>query len=161
MKKQVRIFTLAVAVALAASMLTACQSSERETYFEENSKGEIVDSELLEKIEQEAEQLNTHILGDYKQPTVSGGQRSDITLSDKYAYVFWFMGDMGYIKVDLQTGEAIPLCDVAGCTHDYNQFPECINNSFWLNPTPVGDSIWRTDENKLVEETQDGETWKN
>ena len=150
---------LSVLLALTLALgMTACQSKGKETYFEENSAGEIVDSALLEKIEQESEPLNTHIIGDYKQHTVSGGQRNDITLSDKYAYVFWFMGHMGYIKVDLQTGEAIPLCDVAGCTHDYNQFPGCINNSFWQNPTPVGDSIWRTDENKLIEETNDGET---
>ncbi len=153
MKKAIAIFT---ALSLALGM-TACQSSERETYFEENSAGEIVDSSLLEKIEQDAQPLNTHISGDFKQHTVSGGQTSNITLSDKYAYIFWFMGDMGYIKVDLQTGEAIPLCDVAGCTHDYNQFPGCVNNSYWLDPTAVGDAIWHTEENKLLE-SKDGET---
>ena len=57
MKKLRRILGLSVAAALAASMLTACQSSERETYFEENSAGEIVDSALLEKIEQESQPL--------------------------------------------------------------------------------------------------------
>ncbi len=145
-----RIVCMLTAVMLSVSLLTACQSKEKETYFEENSKGEIVDSSLLEKIEQDAQPLNTHISGDFKQHTVSGGQTSNITLSDKYAYIFWFMGDMGYIKVDLQTGEAIPLCDVAGCTHDPNDFPDCINNRVLCNDTAVGDELWYNDSNKLI-----------
>lgn len=153
MKNSARILSLAVAAALSASMLSACQSSERQTYFEENSAGEIVDSALLDKIAQESQPLNS-VIGDHINYGQQGGA---MAMSDKYVYIFWFMGDMGYIKVDLQTGEAIPLCEVAGCTHDYNLFPNCINNSLWDNVRPVGDALWHTEENKLLE-TKDGET---
>ena len=153
MKKVSRILCMAVAAALSASMLSACQSKEKQTYFEENSAGEIVDSALLEKIEQESQPLNS-VIGDHINYGQQGGA---MAMSDKYAYIYWFMGDMGYIKVDLQTGEAIPLCDVAGCTHDPNLFPNCINNSPWENVRPVGDALWHTEDNKLLE-TKDGET---
>ncbi len=153
MKKQVRILGLAAAAALLASLLSACQSSERQTYFEENSAGEIVDSALLEEIEQESQPLNS-VIGDHINYGQQGGA---MAMSDKYAYIYWFMGDMGYIKVDLQTGEAIPLCKVAGCTHDPNLFPDCINNNYRLNSTAVGDALWHTEDNKLLQ-TKDGET---
>ena len=89
MKKQVRIFTLLVAAALAASMLTACQSKEKETYFEENSKGEIVDSKLLEKIEQEAAPLNTKV----ENYSFHSGKNqvighTKITVDDQFLYVY-------------------------------------------------------------------------
>ena len=152
MKKARRILTLAVAAALAASMLTACQSSDRQTYFEENSAGEIVDSALLEKIEQEAEPLDTKI-ENYKQHNGRNfflGPGNYVTLDDKFLYVYWGVGDQGKVKIDLQSGEVIPLCDVAGCTHDRDSFPGCVNNQILCDPVAVGDELWYTDENELV-----------
>ena len=44
----------------------------------------------------------------------------------------------------------IPLCDVAGCTHDPNIFPDCINDRWFPDITAVGDELWYDYENKLV-----------
>lgn len=152
MKKARKILTLAVAAALAASMLTACQSSERETYFEVNSEGEVVDSELFEKIEQESVPLNTKIenYSCHSDRNLFIGTSNFITLSDKFLYNYDGVGNREYVKIDLQSGEVIPLCDVAGCTHDSDDFPDCINNRNigWI--TAVGDEIWYDDANKLI-----------
>ena len=152
MKKARRILTLAVAAALAASMLTACQSKEKQTYFEENSAGEIVDSELLEKIEQEAEPLNTKVenYNCHSGRNLFFDTGNYVTFNDKFMYVYSGVGDQGRAKIDLQSGEVIPLCNVAGCTHDRNNFPECVNNRYIYLPTAAGDEVWYIDNNKLV-----------
>ena len=147
-----RIVCMLTAVILSLGLLTACQSKEKQTYFEENSKGEIVDSELLEKIEQEAQPLNTKI-ENYNQHSGRNfflGLGNYVTLDDKYLYVYNHMGDQGFIKLDLQSGEAIPLCNVSGCTHDPNDFPGCVNHHFLFMATAVGDELWYPDENTLV-----------
>ncbi len=147
-----RIFCILTAAMLSVCFLTSCQSKGKETYFEENSAGEIVDSELLEKIEQEAQPLDTKI----ENYSCHGGRNfflgmsNYVTLDDKYLYVYNHMGDQGFIKLDLQSGEAIPLCNVAGCTHDPNNFPGCVNHHFLFMATAVGDELWYPDENTLV-----------
>ena len=152
MKKSRRILSLAVA----ASMLTSCKSKEKETYFEVNSEGEVVDSALLEKIEQESQPLNTKVENyNYHSGKNQVIGHTNITVDDKFLYVYDVMGDQGYVKVDLQSGEVIPLCNVAGCTHDPNDFPDCINNRFlahryFSDITAVGDELWYCDGDKLI-----------
>lgn len=147
MKKALSFLT---AFTLALGM-TACQSSDRQTYFEENSKGEIVDSALLEKIEQESEPLDTKIenYSCHSGRNLFLGTGNYVTLSDKFIYVLSLTAVPEYIKIDLQSGEVIPLCDVAGCTHDPNDFPDCINNRNigWI--IAVGDELWYSNHNKI------------
>ncbi len=146
-----RIVCILAAAMLSLGLLTACQSSDRQTYFEENSKGEIVDSALLEKIEQESEPLDTKIenYSCHSGRNLFLGPGIDVMFSDKFLYVYRFIGDQGYVKIDLQSGEVIPLCDVAGCTHDPNDFPDCINNRNigWI--IAVGDELWYSNHNKI------------
>ncbi len=142
---------LSVLLALTLALgMTACKSKEKETYYEVNSEGDIVDSELLEKVEQESTPLNTKV-GDYNYH--SGNNLIitpyNATVDGKFMYVYSYMGDQGYVKIDLQSGEVIPLCDVAGCTHDYDQFPDCINNREFSWITAVGDELWYSNNNKL------------
>ncbi len=155
MKKPARILSMAVAAALSASMLTACQSKEKQTYFEENSKGEIVDSALFEKIEQESQPLNTKVenYNCHSGRILSVSPSSYMTFDDKFMYNCSSegTGGQGYLKIDLQSGEVIPLCNVAGCTHDPNDFPDCINNRCYFNGvTAVGDELWYREGNKII-----------
>ena len=155
MKKPAKILSLAVAVVMSASLLTACQSKGKETYFEENSAGEIVDSELLEKIEQESQPLNTKVenYNCHSGRILSVSPSSYMTFDDKFMYNCSSegTGGQGYLKIDLQSGEVIPLCNVAGCTHDPNDFPDCINNRCYFNGvTAVGDELWYREDNKII-----------
>lgn len=151
-----------MAVCLACSVLGGCKDKDKKTYVDLGSDYSVLDSELAEKLEQAATPLDT-VITDYKQNSYN--MNNHATFDGRYMYYYY---PIGYdpndswneqikqlYKVDLQSGEFIPLCDTPGCTHNINQFPDCINNngSVYYRCSAVGDEIWCIDGSKIVTET--------
>lgn len=162
MKKALSIFT---AVCCAGILLSGCSSKDKDTYIDIDSNFQIQDSELAEKLEQESTPLNT-VVSDYKQYSNRKSLLAPIvmccTIDNRYLYSFWQLGftptgsyssqKTQCYRIDLQSGELLPMCDTPGCTHDVNLYPDCINNKYgFISPTSVGDTIWYSKENKLIE----------
>lgn len=55
-------------------------------------------------------------------------------------------------KLDLKTGECVPMCTVPGCTHDYDAGTACINNAKISRPTAVGDDVWYLSHNTIMKQ---------
>ncbi len=168
MKKTICILS---AAALSLSLLASCKSGE--TYISVDDDYSVLDSSLAEQMQQEAVPLNTKI-SDYSYDKKYEMAACPFTFDDKYMYCLVPIGFVGdqiddqrfqRYKVDLQTGETKPMCDVPGCTHDVNTFPNCINNSLGnvQGFTAVGNVFWCLDSdddgrsyNIIAQRTSDG-----
>lgn len=158
-----RTLAFVTAICCASILLGGCSSKNKDTYFNIDSDFQIQDSELSEKLEQSATPLNT-VVTDYKQhekEKIMASPATRCTFDDEFLYIYNGLGYtpmdsynsqiIQYYKINLQSGEILSLCDIPGCTHDYNYNPDCINFQQIDNPTAVGDVIWRTEQNKLFE----------
>lgn len=115
----------------ACAFLGGCNSNDKKTYIDCDENYNILDSELAEQIEKSAEPLNTVVSG-YKY----SNQYRDADLymiDDEFMYIrslghresqYSVESQQDY-KIDLQTGELIPLCNVPGCEHRGVESPDC------------------------------------
>lgn len=133
------------------------QHGDGGTYIDIDSNYSVTDSALAEQLKEKAKPLNT-VVTDYKQDSMSGYDW--VTFDDNYMYIDDLLGFQGGVyedqkiqcyTVNLQTGEMVSMCDVPGCTHDSNQFPDCINHRGFYY-TAVGDAMWGISDNKLTED---------
>lgn len=156
-----------MAVCYAGALLSGCKDKDKNTYIDIDSDYQLQDSELAEKLEHASEPLNT-VITDYEahsnikkmiMPAVA-----HCTISDKYFYSYMGMGYSPFqsawtgsditqlYKINLQSGEVIPMCDTPGCTHEMELYPDCVCNKYdYISPTAVGDAIWFCRNRKLIE----------
>ena len=151
MKRTICILTAAVL----SAMLAACEYS---TYIPVDENYSVLDSAIAAQMQKKANPLETKIT-DYSYDKRYEMNAAPFTFDDKYMYCLMPMGFAGdqiddqrfqRYKLDLQTGETKPMCDVPGCTHDVNTFPDCINNSLGnvQGFTAVGNDFWCLDSDK-------------
>ncbi len=83
------------------------------------------------------------------------------TFDDKFFYLLdGYVGSDGiqyvfdqnyqYYKINLKTGDVVPLCNIPGCAHDVNTNPDCINVK-GFSGTAAGDAFWTQSKGSLVE----------
>ncbi len=79
---------------------------------------------------------------------------SGVTFDDENLYLFDCISQYnpsGIIsscyRLDLAENELIPLCGIPACKHD---MPACIENREINNPLAVGDTIWYTEQSRLM-----------
>ena len=148
-----------ISLICACSVLGGCKDRDKKTYIDLDSDYSVLDSELAEKLEKAATPLDT-VVTDYNQHTYN--RYGYATFDDRYLYCYT---DMGYdpnnswdsqvkqlYKIDILSGEVIPMCDDPGCTHDYETYPYCINNNqvLYYHCCAVGDELWCIDGSKIV-----------
>lgn len=144
MKKQI---TLIFLVAI-ASIMTAC-AQNKDTYVS-LSQTDASDTSGTSLSSDSHTDSHTDVFSDYKFDDKNNRTiaNSAMTFDDQYLYNFSVWGaEHMRIKLDLKSGEIVPLCDIPACSH---QTSDCINNWQIQNPIAVSDEIWHLEKNQLI-----------
>lgn len=154
MKKIICVFT---AICCSCILLSGCGDKE--------DKKELVDLSSLESTfdETKSTPLDTAVTS-YKQDSYKKqmiGDSSSCTFSGDSMLIFTGLGCDSYdsvstsvkqlYKIDLKSGECVPMCTVPGCRHDYDAGTACINNQSIRKPTAMGDAVWYISDNRIME----------